>query len=89
MGDLMRIPTPGEILNLEFLEPMGITPSQLAHATQLPQDCVVAIIDGGRAITADTALRLARFFGTSAELWLNLQAQYDTEVARRRDRAAR
>lgn len=87
MDDLMRIPTPGEILNLEFLEPMGITPSQLAHAIQLPQDCVVAIIDGRRAISADTALLLSRFFGNSTEFWLNLQAQYDADVARGRDRS--
>jgi addiction module HigA family antidote len=82
MAKTIPLPTPGEILNLEFLEPMGITPYRLAQAIHVPQTRIGAIINDGRAITADTALRLARFFGTSAELWLNLQAQYDADVAK-------
>ncbi len=74
--------TPGEILATEFLEPMGITQYRLAQAIHVPQTRIAAIIKHGRAITADTALRLARYFGTSVEFWMNLQAQYDADTAR-------
>ena len=77
------LPTPGEILLAEFLAPMGISQYQLAKAIHVPQTRVTAIIKDGRSITADTALRLARYFGTSVDLWLNLQSQYDTDMARR------
>ena len=62
---------------------MGITPYRLAQAIHVPQTRVAAIVKSGRTITADTALRLARYFGTSVEFWLNLQSQYDADVARR------
>lgn len=75
----LSLPTPGEILATEFLEPMGLTQYRLAQAIHVPQTRIAAIIKSGRTITADTALRLARFFGTSVEFWLNLQQQYDAD----------
>lgn len=78
----LSLPTPGEILATEFLEPMGLTQYRLAQSIHVPQTRIAAIIKEGRAITADTALRLARFFGTSVEFWMNLQSQYDADVAR-------
>ena len=78
----LTLPTPGEILAAEFLEPMGLTQYRLAQSIHVPQTRVAAIIKDGRSITADTALRLSRFFGTTVEFWTNLQSQYDTEVAR-------
>jgi len=73
---------PGEILLEEFLNPMGISQYRLAKAMNVYPRKVNEIVHGQRAITADTALRLARFFGTSPELWMNLQAHYDLEVIR-------
>ena len=78
----LSLPTPGEILATEFLEPMGLTQYRLAQSIHVPQTRIAAIIKEGRAITADTALRLARFFGTSVEFWMNLQSQYDADMAR-------
>ena len=72
---------PGEILREEFLEPMGLSVYALAQATSLPRTRLNDIVRGRRGITADTALRLARYFGTDARSWLNLQARYDLEVA--------
>ncbi len=72
---------PGEVLQHEFLEPLGISKYRLAKATGMPADRVGKIVQGRRAITADTALRLARLFGTSAAFWMNLQMRYDLEVA--------
>ncbi|MBL8378917.1 MAG: HigA family addiction module antidote protein [Burkholderiales bacterium] len=74
--------TPGEILLHEFLEPMGITQYRLAKEIGVPQRRIGEIVAGRRSITADTALRLAAFFGTDAHSWINLQSQYDTEMAR-------
>lgn len=74
--------TPGEILFEEFLRPMGISQNQLARDLDVPVSRVAAIIAGERAITADTALRLSKYFGTTAELWINLQSDYDLRVAR-------
>jgi len=74
---------PGEILLEEFLRPMGISQNQLAREIDVPVSRVSAIIKGTRAITADTALRFSRYFGTSAEMWLNLQSQYDLRVVQR------
>lgn len=71
---------PGEILLEEFLRPMGITPYRLAKELNVPKTRIGAILKGRRSITADTALRLARFFGTSAKLWLNLQVSYDLDI---------
>lgn len=70
-------PTPGEILLHEFLEPMGITQYRLAKAIGVPQRRIGQIVSGDRAVTADTGLRLSRFFGMSEGFWTGLQASYD------------
>ena len=70
---------PGEILNEEFLIPLKITAYKLAKEIDIPQTRVSAIIKGKRRITADTALRLARYFGNSAKFWLGLQDDFDIE----------
>jgi addiction module HigA family antidote len=70
---------PGEVLREEFLIPMGISQYRLAKEIAVPEARISAICNGKRSITADTAVRLARFFGTSAGFWLGLQADYDTE----------
>lgn len=75
---------PGEILLEEFLEPMGLSQYRLAKGLSVPPRRINEIVHGKRRITADTALRLARFFGTSESLWLNLQSRYDLEVERDR-----
>ena len=72
---------PGEILLEDFLKPMGITQYRLAKSIGVSQRRIGQIVAGQRAITADTALRLARFFGTDAQSWMNLQAHYDLETA--------
>ncbi len=72
--------TPGRFLELEFLEPLGITSYALAKAIGVDPPRMYKIVAGERAVTADTALRLARYFGTSPEFWLNLQGHYDLEV---------
>ncbi len=74
---------PGAILRQEFLEPLNVTAYRLAKSIAVPKNRVTAILHGERAITADTALRLSRFFGTTAEFWLNLQGRYDLDRARR------
>lgn len=81
-----RLPSihPGEILREEFLQPLGITPYRLAKDIGVPATRIAAILAEKRAITADTALRLGRYFGTSAELWLNLQSSYELQEARAR-----
>jgi addiction module HigA family antidote len=75
---------PGEILLKEFLEPLGITRFRLARDTGMPADRVGRLVKGTRAFTADSSLRLARYFGTSPEFWMNLQARYDLQSAARR-----
>ena len=75
MSKQLTLPTPGEILATEFLEPLGLTQYRLAKEIHVPQTRIAAIIKEGRSISADTALRLARFFGTSVEFWLNLQSR--------------
>lgn len=72
---------PGEILLEDFLTPMGITRYRLAKSIGVPQRRIDEICAGKRAVTADTAMRLARFFGTDAQSWMNLQAAYDLETA--------
>ena len=72
---------PGEILAEEFLKPMNISQNKLAMAIKVPTPRINAIVKGTRAISADTALRLCRCFGTGPEFWLNLQANYDLCVA--------
>lgn len=71
---------PGEHL-FEFLEEFNVTPYRLAKVTGMPATRIGAIVNDGRTITADTAMRLARFFGTSAQFWLNLQSNYDLKTA--------
>lgn len=78
----LRFPHPGEILQTEFLEPMGVTQYRLAVDLRIPHSRVTAIIRGRRAITPDTALRLSRYFGTSAEFWIGLQQEFDLRKAR-------
>ena len=72
---------PGEILLEDFLKPMGISQYRLAQAIHVSSRRINEIVHGTRGITADTAIRLSRYFGTSAELWLGLQADYDLECA--------
>ena len=80
-----RPPTPpGEVLAEEFLAPMGMTQGQLAEKMGVPIQRVNMVVNGRRAITADTALLLARIFGTSPEFWMNLQAAWDLWHARER-----
>lgn len=74
--------TPGEILKLEFLEPMNITPYRLATNTGMQPIAVSEIIDGKRAVTPETALKLGAFFEMEAEFWMNLQHHYELEKAR-------
>jgi len=81
--DYRRVTTsPGEMLVAEFLKPLGITQKQLALDTSLPVSRINGIIHGRRAITAETALRFARFFGNSPEFWLNLQTMHDLTKAK-------
>lgn len=72
---------PGEILREEFMVPMGLTAYRLAKELNLPAPRVNDLVREKRAITADTALRLARYFGSSAQLWMNMQSRYDLLVA--------
>jgi len=71
---------PGEILQEEFLRPMGISQYRLALDTSVPPRRINEIVHGKRAITADTGLRLSRYFGTSERFWMNLQTRYDLEL---------
>lgn len=73
---------PGEMLLEEFLKPLRISQHRLARALGVPPRRVNEIVRGKRSVTADTALRLGRFFGMEAQFWLNLQARYDLETAR-------
>jgi addiction module HigA family antidote len=75
---------PGEVLQEEFLKPMGLSQYRLAKDTSVPPRRINEIVHGNRAITADTALRLARYFGTTDRFWLNLQARYDLETEKDR-----
>jgi len=81
-GGKLPIPTPGDVLLEDFLNPMGISQYRLAQAISVAPRRINEIVLGKRAITADTALRLAAFFGTDAQSWLNLQTHYDIELAR-------
>ena len=75
---------PGEVLLTEFLEPLGVTQHRLAVAIGVPPRRINEIVHGKRGISADTALRMSRFFGTTDRFWLNLQSRYDLEVERDR-----
>ncbi len=72
---------PGEILSAEFLEPLGLSQYRLAKETGMPADRIARLVKGTRGFSADTALRLARFFGTTPEFWLELQSRFDIETA--------
>jgi antitoxin HigA-1 len=73
---------PGEVLALDFLEPLGLSQYRLAKDISVPARRINEIVHGVRAISADTALRLARYFGTTDRFWLNLQSRYDLEIER-------
>ncbi len=75
---------PGEILLTEFLEPLGVSQYRLAKAVDVPARRINEIVHGQRRSSADTALRLYRYFGTSERFWMNLQARYDLEVEKDR-----
>ena len=79
---LIPLTHPGAYLQEEFLEPLGLTAYRLAKDLGVAQTRISQILKGARAITPATALRLARYFGTSPEFWVNLQAQYDLDVAK-------
>jgi antitoxin HigA-1 len=84
-GDVIMPPVhPGEILLTEFLEPLGLSQYQLARSISVPARRINEIVHGDRRISADTALRLARFFGTSERFWINLQSRYDLEIEKDR-----
>ena len=75
---------PGEVLLEDFLKPLGVSQYRLAKDTSVPPRRINEIVRGARAITADTALRLARYFGNAERFWLNLQTQYDLEIEKDR-----
>jgi len=76
--------TPGEILREDFMEPLDISMNQLARDLSVPPNRISDIVNGKRAITADTALRLQRYFGVEAQFWLNLQTEYDLRMIKRK-----
>ena len=80
--DLIELTTPGEVLKEDFLDAMGLTAYELAKSIGVDPMRISRIINGTRRITADTAIRFSRFFGNSAEYWINLQSLYDLDVAK-------
>ena len=76
--------TPGEVLREDFMEPLDISINQLARDLSVPPNRISEIVNGKRAITADTALRLQRYFGVEAQFWLNLQTEYDLRMMKRK-----
>lgn len=84
MTDKLPPVHPGEILLEEFLRPLGISQYRLARGINVPPRRINEVVHGKRSVTADTALRLSRFFGTSERFWLNLQTRYDLEVEKDR-----
>lgn len=83
-GERLANVTPGEVLKLDFMEPMGLSARALARDLDVPANRMTEIVNGRRAITAETAILLGRRFGTSAEFWMGLQTAFDLEAARRR-----
>ncbi len=75
--------TPGEILREDFMEPLEISINRLSRDLAVPPNRISEIVNGKRAITADTALRLHRYFGVEAQFWLNLQSEYDLRIVKR------
>lgn len=86
--DLLPLSTPGELLLREYMEPLGLSANALARALNVPPNRISTIVQGRRSITADTALRLARYFGGTAEFWLNLQTDHDLRQVRREKEVA-
>ena len=84
MAKQKRLPPihPGEILLEEFLRPLGMSMNRLADELHVPANRITQIVEGRRSVTGETALRLARYFGTSPEFWLGMQKDYDLQVAR-------
>jgi len=82
--ELLTPITPGEILREDFMEPMGISINRLARDLAVPPNRISAIVNGKRAITTDTALRLQRYFKIEARFWLNLQSEYDLRMLKRK-----
>jgi len=84
MSRLKKLPPihPGEILSEEFLKPLGMSMNKLADELHVPANRITQIVEGRRSITGETALRLARYFGPSAEFWLGMQKDYDLQLAR-------
>lgn len=83
MPKLLDPITPGEILLDEFLKPMGISQNKIARDIDVPVARINDIVHARRSITADTALRFSKYFGMTAEFWINLQARYDLKIAKR------
>ena len=83
MAKLLDLITPGDVLMSEFMEPLCLSQNRLARDLDVPPSRIHAIIHGTRSITADMALRLGKYFHTSAAMWINLQSHYDLEVAER------
>jgi addiction module HigA family antidote len=85
MKTMAKLPNihPGEVLLEEFLKPMGVSQNRIARAIGVPPRRINEIVQGKRSITADTAQRLAKYFGVSESLWMGLQADYDLEQARK------
>jgi addiction module HigA family antidote len=82
--DLLDPITPGEILREDFMEPMDISINRLSRDLAVPPNRISEIVNGKRGLTADTALRLERYFGVEAQFWLNLQSEYDLRVMKRK-----
>ena len=76
--------TPGEILREDFMEPLGVSINQLSRELSVPPNRISEIVNGKRSITADTALRLERYFSVEAQFWLNLQNEYDLRMVKRK-----
>ena len=82
--DLLDPISPGEILREDFMEPLQLSSNQLSRELSVPPNRITEILNGKRGITADTALRLERYFGVEAQFWLNLQSEYDLRRMRRK-----
>ena len=91
MDTQKKIPAthPGEILRVEFLDPLGLSQSELARQLHVDKRRVNELVHGKRAVTADTANRLAAFFGTTAAFWLNMQTRYELDIAEDEAKAIR
>ncbi len=83
-NDLLDPITPGEILREDFMEPMGISINRLSRDIAVPPNRISEIVNGKRGLSADTALRLERYFGVEAQFWMNLQSEYDLRIMKRK-----